>query len=95
MGREPVLITVLRGGAMFLADLMRADRPTPLRPHLMAVSRYGGVEESKGRVRILLDLDVDLEGRDVLMVEDIVDTGLTLSYLLSSLRARVPPRSRS
>ncbi len=89
VGREPVMITVLRGGTMFLADLMRhVDLRTE--QHLMAVSRYGGAEASPGRVRILLDLDVDLEGRDVLMVEDIVDTGLTLSYLLSVLRARDP-----
>ncbi len=89
VGREPVMITVLRGGTMFLADLMRhVDLRTE--QHLMAVSRYGGAEASPGRVRILLDLEVDLEGRDVLMVEDIVDTGLTLSYLLSVLRARDP-----
>jgi hypoxanthine phosphoribosyltransferase len=56
----------------------------------MAISRYGDAEESLGRVQILLDLDVDLTGRDVLLVEDIVDTGLTLSYLLSVLRARGP-----
>ena len=56
----------------------------------MAISRYGDAEESLGRVQILLDLDVDLAGRDVLLVEDIVDTGLTLSYLMSVLRARGP-----
>jgi hypoxanthine phosphoribosyltransferase len=89
VGREPVLITVLRGGAMFLADLMRAvDRP--LETHLIAISRYGGAEESMGRVQILLDVDADLTGRDVLLVEDIVDTGLTLRYLLSALGARGP-----
>ena len=65
VGREPVLITVLRGGAMFLADLMRAlDRP--VETHLIAISRYGGAEESMGRVQILLDVDADLTGRDVL-----------------------------
>jgi hypoxanthine phosphoribosyltransferase len=89
VGREPVMITVLRGGTMFLADLIR-DVDLRVEPHLMAVSRYGAEQESLGRVRILLDLEVDLEGRDVLMVEDIVDTGLTLSYLLSVLRARGP-----
>ena len=93
-GREPVLISVLKGGTMFLADLMR-QLPLPLEIHFMAISRYGDAEESFGRVQILLDLDVDLAGRDVLLVEDIVDTGLTLSYLLSVLRARGPPRSRS
>ena len=86
-GREPVLISVLKGGTMFLADLMR-QLPLPLEVHFMAISRYGDAEESFGRVQILLDLDVDLAGRDVLLVEDIVDTGLTLSYLLSVLRAR-------
>jgi hypoxanthine phosphoribosyltransferase len=89
VGREPVLITVLRGGAMFLADLMRAvDRP--LETHLIAISRYGGAEESMGRVQILLDVDSDLTGRDVLLVEDIVDTGLTLRYLVSALGERGP-----
>ena len=88
-GREPVLVTVLRGGAMFLADLMRTlDLPTEV--HFMAVSRYGAGAESKGRVRILLDVSTDLAGRDVLLVEDIVDTGLTLRYLLSVLEGRGP-----
>jgi len=87
VGREPVLITVLRGGAMFLADLMRVlDLPVEI--HLVAISRYGGAEESMGRVQMLLDVDADLSGRDVLLVEDIVDTGLTLRYLLSALEAR-------
>jgi hypoxanthine phosphoribosyltransferase len=89
VGREPVLVTVLKGGAMFLADLMRAVH-LPLETHLMAISRYGDAEESMGQVRILLDLDVDLTGRDVLLVEDIVDTGLTSRYLLSVLRGRGP-----
>jgi hypoxanthine phosphoribosyltransferase len=88
-GREPVLVTVLKGGTVFLADLMRQIK-LPLEVHFMAISRYGEAEESLGRVQILLDLDVDLTGRDVLLVEDIVDTGLTLSYLLSVLRARSP-----
>ena len=64
-GREPVLISVLKGGTMFLADLMR-QLPLPLEVHFMAISRYGDAEESFGRVQILLDLDVDLAGRDVL-----------------------------
>ena len=84
VGREPVLITVLKGGAVFLADLMRAT-PLPLEPHFMAISRYGDAEESLGRVQILLDVDIDLAGRDVILVEDIVDTGLTLRYLLGVL----------
>jgi hypoxanthine phosphoribosyltransferase len=89
VGREPVLISVLKGGTVFLADLMR-QIPLPLETHLMAVSPYGANEVSLGRVRILLDLEIDLTDRDVLLVEDIVDTGLTLSYLLSILRSRRP-----
>ncbi len=88
-GREPVLISVLKGGTMFLADLFRRiDRP--LRVDFMAISRYGDADESFGRVRILMDVEADLTGRDVLLVEDIVDTGLTLNYLLGTLRARSP-----
>jgi hypoxanthine phosphoribosyltransferase len=87
VGREPVLITVLKGGAVFLADLIRFI-DLPLQTHFMAISRYGDAEESLGRVQILLDVDVDLSGRDVLLVEDIVDTGLTSRYLLSVLRSR-------
>ncbi len=87
VGREPVFVTVLKGGAMFLADLMRAV-DTPVEPHFMAISRYGDAEESLGRVRILLDIDADLTGRDVVLIEDIVDTGLTSRYLLSVLRSR-------
>jgi hypoxanthine phosphoribosyltransferase len=89
VGREPVLVTVLRGGALFLADLIRAI-DLPLQTHFMAISRYGDAEESLGRVQILLDLEVDITGRDVLLVEDIVDTGLTSRYLMSVLRARSP-----
>jgi hypoxanthine phosphoribosyltransferase len=89
VGREPVLISVLKGGTVFLADLMRRI-PLPLETHLMAVSPYGGNEVSQGRVRILLDVEIDLSDRDVVLVEDIVDTGLTLSYLLSILRSRQP-----
>jgi hypoxanthine phosphoribosyltransferase len=88
-GRVPLLITILRGGAVFLSDLMREIR-LPVEIHFMAISRYGDAEESMGRVQILLDVDVDLAGKDVILVEDIVDTGLTLSYLLSTLRAREP-----
>jgi hypoxanthine phosphoribosyltransferase len=89
VGRDPVLISVLKGGTVFLADLIRQIR-LPVETHMMAISPYGGAEESMGRVRILLDVEIDLTGRDVLLVEDIVDTGLTLSYLLSILRARRP-----
>jgi hypoxanthine phosphoribosyltransferase len=87
--REPVLISVLKGGTMFLADLFRRI-DLPLRVDFMAISRYGEAAESLGRVRILMDVDADLTGRDVVLVEDIVDTGLTLSYLLGTLRARQP-----
>jgi hypoxanthine phosphoribosyltransferase len=88
-GRVPVLVTVLRGGVWFLADLIRAI-DLPLEVHFLAISRYGNAEESLGRVQILLDLDVDLAGRDVVLVEDIVDTGLTCRYLSSVMRARGP-----
>jgi hypoxanthine phosphoribosyltransferase len=89
VGRKPVLVSVLKGGAMFLADLIRAI-DLPLEAHFMAISRYGEAEESMGRVQILLDVDVDLADRHVLLVEDIVDTGLTSRYLLSVLRSRAP-----
>ena len=88
-GRAPVLVSVLKGGAMFLADLVRAI-DLPLEVGFMAITRYGEAAESLGRVRILLDLDLDIEGRDVILVEDIVDTGLTLDYLLETLRPRRP-----
>ena len=88
-GRAPVLVSVLKGGAMFLADLVRAI-DLPLEVGFMAITRYGEAAESLGRVRILLDLDLDIEGRDVILVEDIVDTGLTSRYLLSVLGGRRP-----
>jgi hypoxanthine phosphoribosyltransferase len=88
-GRAPVLISVLKGGSVFLADLMRRVH-LPIAIDYMSISRYEGAAESMGRVRIVKDLEVDIGGRDVLIVEDIVDTGLTLSYLLSILRARGP-----
>jgi len=84
-GREPVLISVLKGGTVFLADLIR-EIPLPLRVDFMSISSYGGATESMGRVRILKDLDEDISDQHVIVVEDIVDTGLTLSYLLSVLR---------
>ncbi len=88
-GRAPVLISVLKGGSVFLADLMRAVA-LPLAIDYMSISRYGGATESLGRVRIVKDLDHDIGGRDVIVVEDIVDTGLTLSYLISVLGSREP-----
>jgi hypoxanthine phosphoribosyltransferase len=88
-GRSPMLISVLKGGIVFLADLMRRIE-LPVETYFLALSRYGGAEESMGRVQILLDVDADLSGRDLILVEDIVDTGLTLRYLLSVLEARNP-----
>ena len=86
-GREPVLLTVLRGGVWFLADLFRAVA-LPVAVDFMSITGYGAAEESLGRVRILKDLDRDIGGRDVIVVEDIVDTGLTLSFLMQTLRTR-------
>ena len=86
-GRDLVLVTALKGGAIFLADLCRAI-DLPLTIDFMAVSSYG--PGAIGSVRITKDLDDPIEGRDVLMVEDIIDTGLTLNYLLKSLRDRQP-----
>ena len=88
-GRAPVLVSVLKGGSVFLADLIREIR-LPLAIDYMSLSRYGGAAESMGRVRIVKDLDQDIGGRDVIVVEDIVDTGLTLSYLISTLQSREP-----
>ena len=88
-GRSPLLVTVLKGAVIFLADLIRAtDLDVGL--DFMSISSYGGSGRAAGVVRILKDLDEDITGRDVIVVEDIIDTGLTLSYLLGSLRARSP-----
>ena len=83
------LVAVLKGGFMFMADLVRAmsERVTM---DFMAVSSYGKGTSSSGQVRVLKDLDSDLEGRHVIVVEDIVDTGLTLHYLQDLLKARAP-----
>lgn len=86
---DPVLVAVLKGSAVFLADLVRAI-PAPLSVDFMSISRFGGAQESLGRVQILKDLDIDITGRHVILVEDIVDTGLTLTYLLDVLRQRRP-----
>ncbi len=88
-GREPHLVCVLKGGCTFLTDLAR-EIDLPLSLDYMAVSSYGAATKSSGEVRMLKDLDQSLEGRDVLIVEDIVDTGLTLNYLLNLLRTRGP-----
>jgi hypoxanthine phosphoribosyltransferase len=88
-GRTPLLICVLKGAFIFLADLARAIR-LPLEVDFMAVSSYGASTRSSGVVRIVKDLDIDLTGRHVLLVEDIVDSGLTLTYLRRNLAARQP-----
>src|SRR2546422_9216983 len=86
-GRNPLLIGVLKGAFTFLSDLMRAA-DIPLNVEFIAISSYGVEMRTSGEVRILKDLDVAIEGRDILVVEDIVDTGLTLSYLLANLKSR-------
>ncbi len=88
-GRPPLLLGVLKGAFVFLADLARAIR-LPVELDFMAVSSYGAATKTSGIVRIVKDLDTDLSGRDVLVVEDIVDSGLTLSYLRKGLLAREP-----
>jgi hypoxanthine phosphoribosyltransferase len=88
-GRELFLMGVLKGAVFFLADLMRAI-DLPCEVDFMAVSSYGSLTDSSGVVRIMKDLDAPIEGRDVLIVEDVVDSGLTLAYLLRSLRSRHP-----
>jgi hypoxanthine phosphoribosyltransferase len=88
-GRSPVLVSVLKGGSMFLADLFRAIE-LPLRIDFMSISAYAGGSQASGVVRILKDLDREVLGEDVVVVEDIIDTGLTLSYLLTSLADRGP-----
>jgi hypoxanthine phosphoribosyltransferase len=88
-GREPVLVSVLKGSAVFLADLLLAIG-VKARVDFMSISTYGSESQPSGVVRIMKDLDQDIGGEDVIVVEDIVDTGLTLSYLLSVLEARGP-----
>lgn len=92
-GLEPLLLCVLKGGFMFLADLSR-HLTIPHAVDFMAVSSYGQATESSGVVRILMDLDQDISGRHLLIVEDIIDTGYTLSYLLDNLRVRGPATLR-
>jgi len=87
--RDVLLIGVLKGAVLFMSDLIRAI-PLPVEVDFMAISSYGAGTESSGIVRILKDLDTTIEDRHVLVVEDIVDSGLTLSYLLRSLGARRP-----
>ncbi len=88
-GKDLVLVGILKGAIIFFSDLVR-QIDTPLHMDFMAVSSYSESHESSGVVRILKDLDVSIEGRDVLIVEDIVDTGLTLAYLKEILQSRKP-----
>ncbi|HOP68601.1 MAG: hypoxanthine phosphoribosyltransferase [Dethiobacteria bacterium] len=88
-GRHPLLVGVLKGAVVFLSDLMRS-LTVPVEIDFMAVSSYGYSTTSSGVVRILKDLEKSLEGKDVLIVEDIVDTGLTLNYLRENLASRKP-----
>jgi hypoxanthine phosphoribosyltransferase len=88
-GRDLLLIGVLKGAVFFMADLMR-QLTVPCEIDFMAISSYGASTDSSGVVRILKDLDINVESRHVLVVEDIVDSGLTLSYLIRNLEAREP-----
>ena len=88
-GKDLLLVGVLKGAVFFLADLMR-NIDVPCEVDFMAVASYGSATDSSGVVRILKDLDTPIEGRNVLIVEDIVDSGLTLQYLLRNLGARDP-----
>ena len=88
-GREPHLVGVLKGACPFVTDLARAI-DLPLTMDFIALSSYGAATKSSGEVKLVKDLDQGLDGRDLLVVEDIVDTGLTLNYLLNLLKARGP-----
>ena len=88
-GRDLLLIGVLKGAVFFMSDLMRR-LTVPCEIDFMAISSYGAATDSSGVVRILKDLDINIEGRHVLVVEDIIDSGLTLSYLVRNLEARNP-----
>ncbi len=88
-GKEILMIGVLRGAVLFMADLARAIK-VPVAIDFMAVSSYGAGTSSSGVVRILKDLDENVEGKHVLVVEDIIDSGLTLNYLVDNLKSRQP-----
>ncbi len=94
VGRTPILVGVLTGAVVFISDLMRALRG-PVELDFMAVSSYGAGTESSGVVRIIKDLNAEVTGRDLIIVEDIVDSGLTLAYLQELLRARHPASLRT
>jgi len=87
--KDLLLVGVLKGAVFFMADLMR-QLTIPCEVDFMAISSYGASTDSSGVVRILKDLDINIEGRDVLVVEDIIDSGLTLSYLMRMLESRNP-----
>jgi len=89
VGRDLLMVGILKGAVMFLVDLARAV-PLPLAIDFMAISSYGASTQTSGVVRILKDLDESVDGKDVLVVEDIVDTGLTLKYILRTLAVRRP-----
>jgi hypoxanthine phosphoribosyltransferase len=89
VGRDLLLVGVLKGAVFFMADLMR-QLTIPCEVDFMAISSYGASTDSSGVVRILKDLDINIEGRDVLIVEDNIDSGLTLSYLIRNLESRNP-----
>ncbi|MFT5875369.1 MAG: hypoxanthine phosphoribosyltransferase [Clostridium sp.] len=88
-GKELILIGVLKGCVVFMSDLLK-QITIPCKMDFMAVSSYGNSTESSGVVRILKDLDIEIQGKDVLIVEDIIDSGVTLKYLLKYLSARKP-----
>jgi len=88
-GRDLLLVGVLKGAVFFMADLMRSIG-VPCEIDFMAISSYGASTDSSGVVRILKDLDINIEGRHVLVIEDIIDSGLTLSYLIRNLESREP-----
>jgi len=92
-GKDPLLVGILIGAFVFLSDLQRAIT-IPCQVDFMATSSYGDATESSGIVRILKDLDQSIEGRHVLIVDDIIDTGLTMDYLLETLKARYPASLR-
>src|SRR5439155_12782777 len=88
-GRDLLLVGVLKGAVFFMSDLMRR-LTIPCEIDFMAISSYGAATDSSGVVRILKDLDINIEGRHVIVVEDIIDSGLTLSYLMRNLESREP-----
>jgi len=91
--RTPLLVSVLKGAVYFLTDLSRA-LAVPVEIDFMAITTYGGTKAQSGVVRLIKDLDVEITGRDVILVEDIIDTGLTAGYLLRLLQARAPASLR-